>query len=139
MKHKLFLLSSLFLLSCSSKTLLENPSKNTPLSLPFQIHNPSDSIQVRHIASPSLALLDLAAYYQNPIQLQEDIEKPAEYQGLQEDHALNAEALDDMDSLCLDVTCCLDNTLHTDSDEGVACTMKLNDSRLYGLLTVLEY
>lgn len=138
MKHKLFLLSSLFLLSCSSKTLLENPSKNTPLSLPFQIHNPSDSIQVRHIASPSLALLDLAAYYQNPIQLQEDIEKPAEYQGLQEDHALNAEAFGALDSLCLDAPDFLENTQPVAYEPFYKHLEKEKGDSLYKILKGIE-
>ncbi|HUH45421.1 MAG TPA: hypothetical protein VLZ44_09670 [Treponemataceae bacterium] len=74
----------LFFGACASKTTLKAPSSSAlkTLNLPFEVENRSDSIQIRTLNTPMLSLLDFAAYYQNPIKLQEDIERPPEYKGL---------------------------------------------------------
>lgn len=82
---KLLLFSFLCLLgACASKGSI-NSDESKPLKqiqVPFEVVNLSDSVQIRVLEKPNLASLDLAAYYQNPIKKQEDLEAPANYKGL---------------------------------------------------------
>ena len=82
---KILLLSFLCLLgACASKgsvkSDLSKPLKQ--IQIPFEVVNLSDSVQIRILEKPNLSYLDLAAYYQNPIKKQEDLEAPANYKGL---------------------------------------------------------
>lgn len=87
--------------ACASKA----PLKTSPvsalktLSLPFEMENKSDSIQIRVLSAPTLAILDFAAYYQNPIKLQEDLEQPPEYKGLASQALIGDYPFTELDSL----------------------------------------
>lgn len=81
MKNKILLFNLLLLLvACSSSVTKQHGTEKIHfLKNPFEIVNLSDSIQFRVLDKPNLASLDLAAYYQNPIKKQEDIEAPSNY------------------------------------------------------------
>lgn len=57
------------------------PAPSTPVTV-FELHVESRDKQVRVIDKPTLAALDFAAYYDNPIRLAGKDEKPGNYKGV---------------------------------------------------------
>lgn len=74
------------------------PAPSTPVTV-FELHVESRDKQVRVIDKPTLAALDFAAYYDNPIRLAGKDEKPENYKGVMASAKLAEYSFPMLDSL----------------------------------------